>query len=116
MHIKLAKLSGEFVWHHHDVEDEMFLVVKGTLEMRFRPPQPSVTLEPGEFLIVPALVEHCPVTVTDEVECILLEPAGTVNTGNVDLDEATEFGVKTQDPLQQLSPDVSSPNKPREGP
>jgi mannose-6-phosphate isomerase-like protein (cupin superfamily) len=78
-YLKLVKVKGEFVWHHHDVEDELFLVVKGQLLMRFR--DGDVTINEGEFLIVPHGVEHCPVA-EDEVELILLEPKTTVNTGN----------------------------------
>jgi mannose-6-phosphate isomerase-like protein (cupin superfamily) len=78
-YLKLVKIKGEFVWHHHDVEDELFLVVKGQLVMRFR--DRDVTVNEGEFLIVPHGVEHCPVA-EYEVELILLEPKTTVNTGN----------------------------------
>ena len=82
-HVKLAKLQGEFVWHHHEQEDELFLVVKGelTIELRDGP----VLLQPGEFLVVPAGVEHRPVA-PSEVEVLLLEPVATVNTGNVSSD------------------------------
>lgn len=79
-HVKLAKLKGEFVWHHHDHEDELFLVTKGTLRMRMR--DKEVQINEGEFFIVPRGVEHQPVA-DDEVEVILFEPAGTLNTGNV---------------------------------
>ena len=78
MHVKLAKLRGEFVWHHHDAEDELFLVVTGRLLMRFR--DRDVWIEPGEFLIVPHGVEHCPVA-PDECEVVLFERKGTLNTG-----------------------------------
>lgn len=78
--VKLAKLQGEFVWHHHDHEDELFLVVQGRLRMEFRTHQ--VVLEPGEFLIVPAGVEHRPVA-EEEVHLVLFEPASTLNTGNI---------------------------------
>jgi mannose-6-phosphate isomerase-like protein (cupin superfamily) len=80
-YLKLVKVKGEFVWHHHDVEDELFLVVKGRLLMRFR--DRDVTLNEGEFLIVPHGVEHCPVA-EEEVELILLEPKTTVNTGSAE--------------------------------
>jgi mannose-6-phosphate isomerase-like protein (cupin superfamily) len=80
-HVKAVKLKGEFVWHHHDNEDELFLVVKGKLTMEFR--DKSVYINPGEFIIVPRLVEHRPVA-EEEVELLLFEPASTVNTGNVD--------------------------------
>lgn len=79
-HVKLAKFQGEFVWHHHEHEDELFLVVKGTFRMEFR--DRSVELKAGEFLIVPRGVEHRPVAEQD-VEVLLFEPAGTLNTGNV---------------------------------
>ncbi len=79
-HVKLAKLQGEFVWHHHKSEDELFLVVKGNLTLQFR--ERDVTLGPGEFLVVPAGVEHRPVA-AEEVEVLLLEPKSTLNTGNV---------------------------------
>jgi mannose-6-phosphate isomerase-like protein (cupin superfamily) len=78
--VKLAKLLGEFVWHHHDDEDELFLVVKGTLLMRLR--TGDVTIREGEFLIVPRGIEHQPVA-EEEVHLLLFEPAGTLNTGNV---------------------------------
>lgn len=78
--VKVAKLLGEFVWHHHDAEDELFLVHRGRLRMEFR--DQVVVLEPGEFLVVPRGVEHRPVA-EEEVEILLFEPAGTLNTGNV---------------------------------
>ena len=80
-HVKLAKLKGEFVWHQHDHEDELFLVVQGTLRMRLR--DREVVIEQGEFFIVPRGVEHLPVA-DDEVHVLLFEPAGTLNTGNVE--------------------------------
>jgi mannose-6-phosphate isomerase-like protein (cupin superfamily) len=79
--VKAVKLKGEFVWHHHDVEDELFLVVKGTLRMRFRDHEAIV--REGEFIIVPHSVEHLPVA-DEEVHLILLEPKSTLNTGNLD--------------------------------
>ena len=79
-HVKLAKFQGPFHWHHHESEDELFLVVKGSFRMDFR--GRSVTLHEGEFLIVPRGVEHCPVA-DDEVCVLLFEPSGTLNTGNV---------------------------------
>lgn len=81
MHIKLVKLKGEFVWHHHEAEDELFLVVKGRLRMQLRSGDREVG--PGEFIIVPRGVEHCPLALADEVHVVLLEPKTTVNTGNV---------------------------------
>lgn len=79
-HVKLVKLKGEFVWHHHEVEDELFLVIKGRLTIQFR--DREVVLDPGEFLIIPHGVEHKPVA-EEEVHVLLFEPASTLNTGNV---------------------------------
>ena len=79
-HVKLAKFQGEFVWHSHDREDELFLVVRGRFVMQFR--DREVELAEGELLIVPAGVEHRPVA-REEVAVLLFEPAGTLNTGNV---------------------------------
>ena len=79
-HVKLSKFKGEFVWHHHEHEDEMFLVHKGSFRMEFR--DRTVTLGPGDFIVVPRGVEHRPVS-DEEVHVVLFEPAGTVNTGNV---------------------------------
>ena len=78
-HVKLAKLKGEFVWHHHDNEDELFLVIKGTLKLAFR--DKEVILNEGEFYIVPKGVEHKPIA-EEEVELMLFEPIATLNTGN----------------------------------
>ena len=78
--VKAVKLKGEFVWHHHDHEDELFLVVKGKLKMEFR--DKIVEVNEGEFIIVPHSVEHKPVA-DDEVQMLLFEPASTLNTGNV---------------------------------
>ncbi len=83
--IKLVKFLGEFVWHHHENEDELFLVVRGRFRMDFRDRQ--VWLEEGELLIVPRGVEHRPVA-PEEVHVLLFEPASTLNTGNV-TDELT---------------------------
>jgi mannose-6-phosphate isomerase-like protein (cupin superfamily) len=80
-HVKVVKLKGDFIWHHHDHEDELFLVIKGTLTMEFR--DKSVEINPGEFIIVPRGVEHKPVA-NDEVHIVLFEPATTLNTGNVE--------------------------------
>jgi mannose-6-phosphate isomerase-like protein (cupin superfamily) len=79
-HVKAVKLKGEFVWHHHEHEDELFLVVKGTLRMKFRDHEALV--REGEFVIVPRGVEHLPVA-DDEVHIVLLEPKTTLNTGNI---------------------------------
>jgi mannose-6-phosphate isomerase-like protein (cupin superfamily) len=78
-HVKAAKLRGEFVWHKHDETDELFFVTKGTLLLRFR--DRDVTLGPGELLVVPKGVEHLPVA-EEECEVLLIEPAGTLNTGD----------------------------------
>jgi mannose-6-phosphate isomerase-like protein (cupin superfamily) len=78
--VKLVKFQGEFVWHHHDHEDELFLVVKGRFRMELR--DRHIWLEAGEFLIVPRGVEHRPVA-DEDVEVLLFEPATTLNTGNV---------------------------------
>ena len=78
--VKAVKLKGEFIWHHHDNEDELFLVVKGTLGMKFRDREAIVNA--GEFIIVPRGVEHLPVA-DEEVHILLLEPKTTLNTGNV---------------------------------
>ena len=79
-YVKLAKLKGEFVWHHHDNEDELFLVVKGHLTIKLR--DRDMELDAGEFVIIPRGVEHLPVT-EEEVQVLLLEPKSTLNTGNV---------------------------------
>ncbi|WP_242926963.1 cupin domain-containing protein [Pontibacter vulgaris] len=79
--VKLAKFKGPFVWHYHEHEDEFFLVVSGTFDMELR--DKTITLRPGEFLIVPRGVEHRPVA-NHEAEVLLFEPASTVNTGNIE--------------------------------
>ena len=79
--VKLAKLQGEFVWHHHEDEDELFLVVKGQLTMKLR--DGDIVLNEGEFFIVPRGVEHMPVA-PEEAHVLLFEPKGTLNTGNVE--------------------------------
>jgi mannose-6-phosphate isomerase-like protein (cupin superfamily) len=83
-YVKLVKLQGDFVWHHHADEDELFLVVKGTLRMKFREngAEREVTINPGEFVIVPRGVEHLP-SADEETHVVLLEPKTTLNTGNV---------------------------------
>lgn len=80
-HVKLVKFKGEFVWHHHEKEDELFYVVKGSFDMHLR--DRVISLQEGEFLIVPHGVEHKPVA-EEEVEVMLFEPASTLNTGNID--------------------------------
>jgi len=79
--VKLVKCKGAFVWHHHDVEDELFLVIRGSFRVEFR--DRAVELRPGEFLIVPHGVEHRTVA-DEEAEVLLFEPAATHNTGNVE--------------------------------
>ncbi len=79
-HVKLVKILGEFVWHHHDEEDELFYVVKGSFRMEFR--DRSVTIEQGDFIVVPRGIEHRPVA-DEEAHVMLFEPATTLNTGNV---------------------------------
>lgn len=84
-YVKLVKLQGEFVWHHHDVEDELFLVVKGALKMAVREngTEREIVIHPGEFIIIPHGVEHCP-SAEEETHIMLLEPKSTLNTGNVE--------------------------------
>jgi mannose-6-phosphate isomerase-like protein (cupin superfamily) len=79
-HVKLVKILGEFVWHHHDEEDELFLVVKGRFRMEFR--DRDLWIEEGEFIVVPRGVEHRPVA-EEEAHVLLFEPASTLNTDNV---------------------------------
>ena len=79
MHVKVAKLQGEFVWHRHEHEDEMFLVLEGRLVIRFR--DGEAALGPGEMIVVPKGVEHCPAA-PDEVHVLLFEPKTTLNTGD----------------------------------
>ncbi len=86
--VKLAKLDGEFVWHAHDEEDELFLVVRGRLVMRFR--DGDVTLDAGEMLVVPAGVEHLPIAPDGTADVVLIERAATVNTGTAGGDRTRE--------------------------
>jgi mannose-6-phosphate isomerase-like protein (cupin superfamily) len=88
--VKLAKLKGEFVWHHHETEDELFLVLKGRLTMKFR--DRDVQIKEGELIVVPAGTEHKPVA-EDEVHLLLFEPASTLNTG-------TEVNARTVHPTK----------------
>ena len=83
-HVKLAKLKGEFVWHHHAHEDELFLVIKGRLRIKLKARE--ITLNEGEFFIVPRGVEHMPIA-DEECHVLLLEPKTTLNTGNVVSDQ-----------------------------
>ncbi|MBC8330047.1 MAG: cupin domain-containing protein [Planctomycetes bacterium] len=91
-HVRLAKLEGEFIWHQHELEDELFLVLEGELEMELR--DGAVTVREGELLVVPRGVEHRPVA-RQEVQVLLFEPAGTVNTG-------TAGGERTLDQLKRI--------------
>lgn len=77
--VKLVKFIGEFVWHHHEMEDELFYVINGSFDMHLR--DKIITINKGEFLVMPRGIEHKPVAV-EEVEILLFEPASTVNTGN----------------------------------
>jgi len=79
-YVKLVKFQGEFVWHHHETEDELFLVIKGNLLIKLR--DQDIFLEEGEFVIIPRGVEHLPIA-KDEVHVLLLEPKTTLNTGNL---------------------------------
>ncbi len=79
-HVKLAKFQGEFIWHKHDEEDELFMVVKGNFEMQFR--DQAILLKEGEIIIVPRGTEHRPVA-NEEVHVLLFEPATTLNTGDI---------------------------------
>lgn len=83
--VKLVKFQGPFTWHHHDNEDELFLVIKGKFRMEYRDAsgEQSIWIEPGEMVIVPRGVEHRPVA-DEEAEVLLFEPATTLNTGNVE--------------------------------
>ena len=96
-HVKLVKFQGEFVWHHHDLEDELFLVVRGSFRMDYKDDagaEKFIPLSEGEFLVVPHGVEHRPVA-DQEVQVLLFEPAGTLNTGNL-------RDAKTVETLQHL--------------
>lgn len=85
-HIKLAKFQGDFVWHQHDDTDEMFLVIDGSFTMKLR--DGDIDIQQGEFIIIPKGVEHCP-SAENEVQVMLFEKAGTVNTGDADESEKT---------------------------
>jgi len=91
-HVKLVKFKGDFVWHKHDTEDEMFMVVKGRFKIEFR--DKTVELHEGEFIIVPKGVEHKPIA-EEEVEIMLFEPNTTLNTGNT-------RGELTKDTLEKI--------------
>ena len=94
-YVKLAKLKGEFIWHHHEQEDEMFLVVRGTLRMGIREKgtERELTIRPGEYVIIPRGVEHLPIA-DDEVHLVMVEPRTTLNTGNI-RDERTREELPT---------------------
>ncbi|MCY7732691.1 cupin domain-containing protein [Bacillus safensis] len=79
-YIKMVKVKGEFIWHHHDEEDEMFFVCKGKLVIRFR--DKEIALNEGEFIVIPKGIEHQPIA-EEEVHLLLIEPKTTLNTGNV---------------------------------
>jgi len=96
-YIKLVKFKGPFTWHHHETEDELFMVVRGRFRMDYRDQSnsdQSIWIEPGEMIIVPRGVEHCPVA-EEECEVLLFEPASTLNTGNTE----NEFTRKTLDQI-----------------
>ena len=93
MQVKVVKIRGEFVWHHHDAEDELFLVVEGRLRMRLR--DGDCDVGPGEFIIVPHGTDHCPEALEGECHVLLLEPGSTLNTGNVETE-------KTRKTLERL--------------
>ncbi len=86
-YVKIAKLQGEFVWHLHENEDEMFLIIQGSLTIRLR--DRDLVVNAGEFVIIPRGVEHLPVA-REEVQLMMLEPKTTVNTGNVESDRTVE--------------------------
>lgn len=86
-HIKLVKLKGEFVWHFHELEDEMFWVIEGVLQIELR--DKTLTLQPGEFVIIPRGTEHKPIA-EEEVHLMLFEPVSTVNTGNETVSDRTK--------------------------
>ena len=88
--IKVVKLKGEFVWHHHEKEDELFWVIKGELIIHLR--DKDLRVEEGEFVIIPRMVEHKP-EAREEVHIVLIEPKGTLNTGNVE-DKKTVKNLK----------------------
>ena len=91
-HVKLVKFQGDFVWHHHDHEDELFLVVQGAFRMEYRDAsgsEQSLEIGTGEFVIVPRGMEHRPCA-PEEVHVLLFEPAGTLNTGNIRNDRTVD--------------------------
>ncbi len=90
-YVKLAKLKGEFVWHHHVDEDELFLVVKGRLLLKLR--DRDIVVEQGEFVIIPRGVEHLPIA-DEEVHLVLIEPKTTLNTGNLNNERTVTEDVR----------------------
>lgn len=93
-YVKLARLKGEFIWHQHEIEDELFLVVKGRLVIRVRDDEgrdSDLVINPGEFVIIPHGTEHCPVA-EEEVQVLLLEPQSTLNTGQERNERTVEAG------------------------
>ncbi len=90
-HVKVVKLQGEFVWHHHDNEDELFLVMKGQLRMRYLEDgiERELTIAPGEFVVIPRRTEHLP-SAEEETHILLLEPKSTLNTGNIHNERTVE--------------------------
>lgn len=89
--VKLVKFKGEFLWHHHEQEDELFYVIKGSFDMHLR--DKIITVNQGEFLVMPRGVEHKPVA-QEEVEVMLFEPATTVNTGELEINERTKTNLE----------------------
>lgn len=87
VYVKLVKFQGEFIWHLHEAEDELFYVVKGTLVMKLR--SGDITVGEGEFIIIPRGVEHMPVA-SEEVHVMLIEPKATLNTGNIQSEKTIE--------------------------
>ena len=94
-YVKLAKIKGDFIWHHHDDEDELFMVIKGTLYMDFR--DRTEVVKEGEIIIVPKGVEHRPRTEDEEVQIMLFEPMSTLNTGVVN-------NKRTKENLEKIKP------------
>ena len=86
-YVKVVKLKGEFVWHQHEKEDELFWVISGTLVIKLR--EQEITVQPGQFVIIPKGVEHLPVA-AEEVQVVLLEPRGTLNTGDAESDRTAQ--------------------------
>ena len=89
--VKLVKFKGEFLWHHHEQENELFYVIKGSFDMHLR--DKIITVNQGEFLLMPRGVEHKPVA-QEEVEVMLFEPATTVNTGELEINERTKTNLE----------------------